>query len=142
LARLFGALSWLNLVEVWFSFIERRAVHRGSFRSVAALNAAVRTVIHGWNDRCHPFVRTGTADQILAEGRSCIDFGQATGELSFPEHSCAVAQLTAGRIPPGGIRNCPVARPGVSGIVPASAMDADWCGMTFAICFIRCHRLH
>jgi hypothetical protein len=26
--------SWLNLVEVWFSIIERQAIHHGSFPSV------------------------------------------------------------------------------------------------------------
>ena len=26
--------SWLNLVEVWFSIIERQAIHRGTFPSV------------------------------------------------------------------------------------------------------------
>ena len=57
--------SWMNLVEVWFSLIERQAIHRGSFGSVKDLNAKIRTYIDGWNDRCHPFVWTKTADQIL-----------------------------------------------------------------------------
>ncbi len=57
--------SWLNLVEVWFSIIEKQAIHRGSFASVRDLNAKIRAFINGWNDRCHPFVWTKTADQIL-----------------------------------------------------------------------------
>ncbi len=57
--------SWMNLVEVWFSLIERQAIHRGSYRSVKELNAKIRTYIDGWNDRCHPFVWTKTADEIL-----------------------------------------------------------------------------
>jgi len=57
--------SWMNLVEVWFSLIERQAIHRGSFGSVRDLNAKIRAFITGWNDRCHPFVWTKTADQIL-----------------------------------------------------------------------------
>ena len=57
--------SWLNLVEVWFSIIERQAIHRGSFGSVKDLNAKIRAFIDGWNDRCHPFVWTKTADDIL-----------------------------------------------------------------------------
>jgi hypothetical protein len=57
--------SWLNLVEVWFGIIERQAIHRGTFGSVKDLNAKIRTVIEGWNDRWHPFVWTKTADQIL-----------------------------------------------------------------------------
>lgn len=57
--------SWLNLVEVWFSIIERQTIHRGSFASVKDLNAKIRAFIDGWNDRCHPFVWTKTADEIL-----------------------------------------------------------------------------
>ena len=57
--------SWMNLVEVWFSMIERQAIHRGSFRSVPELNAKIRGYIDGWNTRSHPFVWTKTADQIL-----------------------------------------------------------------------------
>ena len=57
--------SWMNLVEVWFSLIERQAIHRGSFGSVKDLNAKIRTYINGWNERCHPFVWTKTADHIL-----------------------------------------------------------------------------
>ena len=57
--------SWMNLVEVWFGIIERQAIHRGTFGSVKDLNAKIRAFIDGWNDRCHPFVWTKTADQIL-----------------------------------------------------------------------------
>ena len=57
--------SWMNLVEVWFSVIERQAIHRGTYTSVKDLNAKIRTFIDGWNDRCHPFVWTKAADEIL-----------------------------------------------------------------------------
>ena len=57
--------SWMNLVEVWFSLIERQAIHRGIFGSVTELNAKIRAYIDGWNDRCHPFVWTKTAEDIL-----------------------------------------------------------------------------
>jgi transposase len=59
--------SWLNLVEVWFGIIERQAIRRGTFRSVRDLNAKIRAFIDGWNDRCHPFVWTKTADQVLTK---------------------------------------------------------------------------
>jgi len=59
--------SWLNLVEVWFSIIERQAIHRGSFPSVRDLMIKIRAFINGWNDRCHPFIWTKPADQILAK---------------------------------------------------------------------------
>jgi len=57
--------SWLNLVEVWFSIIEKQAIHRGTFRSVRELMTKIRGFINGWNDRCQPFVWTKTPDQIL-----------------------------------------------------------------------------
>ncbi len=59
--------SWMNLVEVWFGIIEKQAIHRGTFGSVRDLNTKIRTSITGWNDRCHPFVWTKTADQILTK---------------------------------------------------------------------------
>jgi hypothetical protein len=51
--------------EVWFSIIERQAIHRGTFGSVKDLNAKIRGFITGWNNRSQPFVWTKTADQIL-----------------------------------------------------------------------------
>jgi transposase len=57
--------SWLNLVEVWFSIIERQAIHRGSFPSVRDLMIKIRAFITGWNNRCHPFIWTKPADQVL-----------------------------------------------------------------------------
>src|SRR4051795_2671054 len=59
--------SWLNLVEAWFGIIERQAIHRGTFASVRDLTAKIRLFINGWNNRCHPFVWTKTADQILTK---------------------------------------------------------------------------
>jgi len=57
--------SWMNLVEVWFSLVERQAVRRGVFKSVPDLNAKLRAYIEGWNKRAHPFVWTKTAEQVL-----------------------------------------------------------------------------
>jgi transposase len=57
--------SWLNLVEVFFSIITRQAIRRGSFTSVKDLIAAIEDFIDGWNERCHPFTWTKTADEIL-----------------------------------------------------------------------------
>ena len=61
--------SWLNLVEVWFSIIEKQAIHRGTFRSVRELMIKIRAFINGWNDRCQPFVWTKTPEQILAKAQ-------------------------------------------------------------------------
>jgi transposase len=57
--------SWLNLVEVFFAIITRQAIRRGSFDTVKQLVTTIRTFIEGWNDRCHPFTWTKTADEIL-----------------------------------------------------------------------------
>jgi transposase len=61
--------SWLNLVEVFFGIITRQAIRRGSFASVKELTAAIENFIDGWNQRCHPFIWTKTADEILPHTR-------------------------------------------------------------------------
>ena len=72
--------SWLNLVEVWFGIIERQAIHRGTFGSVKDLNAEIRAFVNDWNDRCHPFVWTKTADDILKRSQPSDDVDHATGD--------------------------------------------------------------
>ncbi len=57
--------SWMNLVEVFFSIVERQAIRRGVFKSVKDLNTKIRAFLDGWNDHCHPFVWTKTAEEIL-----------------------------------------------------------------------------
>jgi transposase len=57
--------SWLNLVEVFFGIITRQAIRRGSFDSVNQLVGAISAFIDGWNERCHPFAWTKTADELL-----------------------------------------------------------------------------
>jgi transposase-like protein len=59
--------SWLNLVEVFFGIITRQAIRRGSFDDVKQLVNAISAYIDGWNQRCHPFSWTKTADQILPQ---------------------------------------------------------------------------
>jgi hypothetical protein len=53
------------MAGVFFSIITRSAIRRGSFTSVKDLIAAVEAFTGGWNDRCHPFTWTKTADEIL-----------------------------------------------------------------------------
>ena len=55
--------------QVFFSIITRQAIRRGSFSSVTDLIAAIETFIDGWNDRCHSFTWTKTADKILPHCR-------------------------------------------------------------------------
>jgi transposase len=61
--------SWLNMVEIFFSIITRQAIRRGSHRSVRDLITAIENFIDGWNDRCHPFTWTKTADELLPHCR-------------------------------------------------------------------------
>ncbi|MGB8389489.1 MAG: IS630 family transposase, partial [Mycobacterium sp.] len=58
-----------NLVEVFFGIITRQAIRRGTFTSVHDLVIAISTFIDGWNERCHPFTWTKTADDILPHAR-------------------------------------------------------------------------
>jgi transposase len=57
--------SWLNLVESFFSIVERRVTKRGVHRSQQALEKDVRAFLEAHNDDPKPFIWTKTADQIL-----------------------------------------------------------------------------
>lgn len=57
--------SWLNLVECWFSLLQRRELTRGAHRSTYALEQTLRHYVAETNEHPKPFVWTKTADQIL-----------------------------------------------------------------------------
>jgi transposase len=57
--------SWLNLVECWFSLLQRRELSRGVYRSTYALEHGIRRYIAQSNAAPQPFVWTKTADEIL-----------------------------------------------------------------------------
>jgi transposase len=57
--------SWLNQVERFFARITERRIRRGVFRSVAALEAAIREYLEHHNASPKPFVWTADADLIL-----------------------------------------------------------------------------
>jgi transposase len=59
--------SWLNLVEVFFSIVDRQALRRGDFPSVEDLTAAIGRFCQSWNEHCQPFSWTKPADHILAK---------------------------------------------------------------------------
>jgi hypothetical protein len=61
------------MVGIFFGIITRQAIGRGTFTSLKDLIAAIETYIDGWNERCQPFVRTKTADQILEKATSGQD---------------------------------------------------------------------
>jgi len=52
-------------MEVWFSNIERQALHRADVTSVLELNRKIKAFVTGWNDRCHPFAWIKTSPEIL-----------------------------------------------------------------------------
>jgi transposase len=70
--------SWLNLVERWFAELTNKQLRRGTHRSVAQLEAAIRQFIDAHHDHPKPFVWTKSADQILA---SIARFAQRTLDL-------------------------------------------------------------
>ena len=57
--------SWLNQVETFFSILQRRAIKRGVFASVADLKRAIHGFLDRWNDECRPFAWVKTPEQIL-----------------------------------------------------------------------------
>ena len=59
--------SWLNMVEIFLSVIDRAAIRRGVFTSVKDLNTKIRAFINGWNQHCHPFTWNKTPDEILTK---------------------------------------------------------------------------
>ncbi|AZE47018.1 Transposase [Pseudomonas chlororaphis] len=59
--------SWLNAVEGWFAQLERRALCRGAFTSVADLKAAIRQFIETHNEfSAKPFKWNKTAEAIIS----------------------------------------------------------------------------
>ena len=60
--------SWLNAVESWFAQLERRAIHRDSFSSVADLRQAIRRYIQVHNTTlAKPFRWTKSARAIISK---------------------------------------------------------------------------
>lgn len=48
--------SWLNLVEVWFGLLTRKALRGASFRSIEELRAAIEAFIAAYGTTAKPFV--------------------------------------------------------------------------------------
>jgi transposase len=59
--------SWMNQVETWFGILTRKAIRRGSFRSVKELVAMIDAFTRQWNAGASPFAWLRTADEILAK---------------------------------------------------------------------------
>ena len=59
--------SWLNAVEGFFSIITRRRIRRGTFKSVADLQEAIKRYIREHNKTPRPFTWTKPAKAIFAK---------------------------------------------------------------------------
>jgi hypothetical protein len=119
--------SWLNLVECWFSILQRRELARGVYRSTYARERAIRQYVAAANGKARSFVWTKTADEILASvQRFCL-------RASNSHHECAVplvhsrmrgrrspeAQRVSGRAPGRtNARHRRAARNAVNGLGP------------------------
>jgi len=58
--------SWINQVERWFALLTEKQIKRGSHRSTAALEQAIRDYLTMHNRNPKPFVWSKSADDILA----------------------------------------------------------------------------
>lgn len=58
--------SWLNLVESFFSIVDRRVTRHGVHRSTRSLEGDIKKFLDAHNTAPKPFIWTKTADQILA----------------------------------------------------------------------------
>ena len=57
--------SWLNLVERWFEELSEKAIRRGSFVSVAELQAVIDRFLEAWNQNPKPFIWTAKVEDIM-----------------------------------------------------------------------------
>src|SRR5262249_50397054 len=53
--------SWMNMVERWFAELTTKQIRRGTHRSVATLESAIREFIEVHNEQPKPFVWTKSA---------------------------------------------------------------------------------
>lgn len=65
--------SWLNLVERFFAEITRKRIRRGTFKSVADLEAAIGDYLLRHNANPKPFVWTKPAHVIIEKERRAFD---------------------------------------------------------------------
>jgi DDE superfamily endonuclease len=71
--------SWINQVERWFGMLTEKQIPRGTHRSTAELEAAIRLYLATNNENPKPLVWTKTADQILASVRRFCQRTSMTG---------------------------------------------------------------
>jgi len=72
--------SWINQVERFFAEITTRRIRRGAFRSVPALEQAIRDYLAHRNKKPKPFFWTATADSILDKIKRHCERTRLTGD--------------------------------------------------------------
>jgi hypothetical protein len=58
--------SWINQVERWFAKITEKQIRQGMYRSTCQLEQAIRDDLAHYNENAQAFIRTKSADPILA----------------------------------------------------------------------------
>jgi transposase len=76
--------SWLNQVERFFGKITEKAIRRGVFRSVPALEKAIMEYLADHNENPRPFVWTADAELILNRVQRVCERISNTTALSPP----------------------------------------------------------
>ncbi|WP_434551814.1 IS630 family transposase [Salinisphaera hydrothermalis] len=71
--------SWLNLVERWFAHLTDKQIRRGTHRSTAELERAIRDYLAVYNADPKPFIWTKTADQIIGSVKRYCEYINETG---------------------------------------------------------------
>lgn len=75
--------SWLNQVERWFATLTEKCLRRGTHRSTRQLEDAIRYYLDVYNSNPKPFVRSKSADEILASlERFCVRVRKAAAGAS------------------------------------------------------------
>jgi len=79
--------SWLNQVERLFAELTGKRLRRGVFRSVIALEKAIRGYLNERNDNAEPFRWTANADLILDRvRRACLRIYESLGQDTSTEN--------------------------------------------------------
>ena len=63
--------SWLNVIERWFADITEKRIRRGVFKSLPALERALRSYVKEYNEDPAPIRWTAKAKNILAKIERC-----------------------------------------------------------------------
>lgn len=79
--------SWLNMVERFFAEITGKRIRRGTFASVAELEAAIDDYLLRHNAAAKPYRWTKTAAEILATERRVLEKLQAINSGNQPSDS-------------------------------------------------------